>query len=642
MGRAVGWAAGIVGFIALAVIAGLVLFDWNLLRSPLAHWVTQETGRDFAIEGDLQGEFSLTPSLRARDIRLGNAEWADTPNMVEIAELAVHLDLRGLLRGHVVVSEVRVTGAQIHLETDAQGRANWDLEALPALPEERVEVPHLERLIIEDSRLTLRERVRDITFEATLAAAAVVSPEAGAYPVRLDGDGEIEGRAYSIRAGGAPLLMLRETDIPYPFEIEIDIEATSARLTGYLGTPLAFDGLDAEFHVTGPNPARLAPVLQIPLPSTRPYDLAGRLLRDGHHWRYEAFRGTVGDSDLAGTIDVETDRERPLITADLVSEALDIVDLIPVIGVPPPLVEDVPETLPERLLPDAPLQIEQLRAVDADVHFRGTRVIARALPFHDVELLLELEDGVLQLTPWRFGLAGGEFNLYASIYSGAVPVETDVDLRLTGLGLGPLLAGVAPEGAAQGTLNGRILFSSTGDTLRGALATADGEAALVMGRGRVSESVLALLDAGFLEALAVILANGEPQPMEIRCFLAAFDLRQGVMHTEVMILDTEDSIIAGEGTVDLGEETLDLRVSGEPKALEIAGARVPIEIGGRFSAPEVAIDPDGIAVRGVLGLALGALLAPLAAIVPLIELGLAEDGDCQELFEDIEMEVAPE
>lgn len=645
MYRLLKWGAVALAVLVAAVVLAVLLLDWNMLRGPIAARVEAATGREFAIEGDLRGELSLRPWMRLRDVRLGNAEWASDPDMVQVEEVAVRLDLRELIQGKLVVSEVRIVGAEVSLEVDQEGRANWNIGEAPGVPAERSDVPFVENVTIEQSRLKLRDAQRDIQLDADIASAEVVSPEEGELPVNLEGEGRIQGRPFFIAAKGGSIARLREPQEPYPVELEIAVGLTEMQARGTLTAPLALGGVDVELHITGPTPDELAPVLNIALPSTAPYDLTGRLRREGGTWRFDGFEGTVGDSDLAGSLSVEAERERPLILADLVSRRLDFADLGTLIGLPPDpaqVVETAEEGEPARILPDAPLQLQQVRQTDAEVTFRGEQVLAPGLPMQDVELILELKDGVLELKPVWFGFAGGQLTLFLSIYSTAEPVQTDYDLRLENVQLQSIFAEAGLEGSAEGVLEGRVRFSTLGNSVRRAMATAEGQAAIIMNGGQVTGSLLQLLDAGYLEALAVVLSDGVPGDMPIRCFVAAFDIQDGQLRTSPLLLDTEDSVITGEGVIDLGNESFGLEIGGEPKDPGIASSRIPIVIGGTFASPSFQVDPTEAAVRGGLAAGLGALVAPLAAVIPFLDLGLAEDTPCAQLVGEAQSAVEEE
>ncbi|MDF2095372.1 AsmA family protein [Aquibaculum arenosum] len=647
MPRILKWIAAVFALLAVAVVAAIFLFDWNMLRGPIEARVEAATGRDFAIEGDLQGEFSWQPWMRARDIRLANADWAQAEELVHVEELALRIDARELLRGQLVIMDTRIRGADIQLEIDEEGRANWDMagdagDAADGGDSQRSEVPLLEKLVVEDSRLTLEDASRDIQLEAQVASAEVVSPEEGSLPVSLEGEGRVQGHPFSIAASGGSLALLRQEEEPYPIEIEIAVGQTRARAEGTLTAPLQLAGMDGELWISGPTPDELAPILNIPLPSTPPYELSGRLRRDDQAWYFEDFNGTVGESDLAGDMRVEVDQEKPLIVADLISERLAFEDLGTLVGLPPE-----PEQVTEqseaggrvRLLPDAPLQIEQVRSSDAQVSFRGEQVIAPGLPLDNVALDLVIDEGVLQLQPVVFDFAGGQLSLFLSLYATVDPVETDYDLRLSGIQLQRIFNQAGLEGEAQGVIEGRTRFSTVGNTVRSAFATAEGDAAFLMDGGLVSGSILQLLDAGFLEAIAVVLSDGVPADMNIRCLIGAFDIQDGVLTSNPVLLDTEDSAIQAEGIIDLGEEALDLEIGGEAKDPGFASSRLAVTVGGTFAEPAFGVDPTELAIRGGLAAALGTLVTPLAALLPFLELGLAEDAPCAALMGSAEAEV---
>lgn len=73
MRRAAKWTAGGIagGIVALviAAAAAVALFDWNRLRGPLAERLSEQSGREVAIRGDLQGEVSPTPRVVIRGAR---------------------------------------------------------------------------------------------------------------------------------------------------------------------------------------------------------------------------------------------------------------------------------------------------------------------------------------------------------------------------------------------------------------------------------------------------------------------------------------------------------------------------------------------------------------------------------------------
>ena len=59
---------------------------------------------------------------------------------------------------------------------------------------------------------------------------------------------------------------------------------------------------------------------------------------------------------------------------------------------------------------------------------------------------------------------------------------------------------------------------------------------------------------------------------------------------------------------------------------------VPIEVEGPWVRPGIDLQAGGAVAQGGVAAALGALLNPLAAILPFVEPGLAEDANCAALL----------
>jgi AsmA family protein len=117
-------------------------------------------------------------------------------------------------------------------------------------------------------------------WEATITSAEGTSPKRGAGPVTIAGTGRFQHEEFTLAMRGASLRDLRARDEPYPVEVEVRVGATEATLNGSVAKPFRPTDMKMVLSVKGPNAYLLAPVLQLPLPSTRPYELAGDLVRE--------------------------------------------------------------------------------------------------------------------------------------------------------------------------------------------------------------------------------------------------------------------------------------------------------------------------------------------------------------------------
>src|SRR5690606_10561621 len=156
-----------------------------------------------------------------------------------------------------------------------------------------------------------------------VALASTDSDDPTLRPLALSGDGHWRGEAFEVSGAVASPLSLRETGTPYAIDLRATAGATRARARGAITRLFGLSAFDVETALSGKDLEDLYPLWGIALPHTPPYELDGRLVRDGAVWRYEGFSGRVGDSDLRGTARITTGREPLLFEGDLHSDLLD-------------------------------------------------------------------------------------------------------------------------------------------------------------------------------------------------------------------------------------------------------------------------------------------------------------------------------
>ena len=652
------WVAGGFAVLILALVLVAALFDWNWLRNPAQSFITAATGRQTVINGRLAGEWSLTPRFVIEDFHMANADWAREKELIAFERAEIVVDLRELMRGRTVLREILLVKPQVALERRADGAGNWTFGVKAAkdvaAPEDRTEMPLIGRLRIEDGRFLYHDEKAGIDIDAEVATVVGANSE-GRDRVRLGGRGTMHGEAFRLRMTGGSLLSLRENEEPYPLTIEMEVGETKGRISGTLADPIRFEGLDLDVALSGPDLGRLQIITGVPLPMTPPYDLKGRLHRDGAVMRIEDMAGRVGNSDLGGMIKIDTGRERLYIEADLRSKVLDYRDIGPLVGLRPeeerpPNTDAMTENQraaaqkagkpaankgpPPRVLPDAPLAVEQIREVDAKVKFHGDKVEAPNTPLSAVDLDLLLDNSVLHLRPLKLGVAGGQVNADIRIDARTDAVLTQYDVKLNKFRLERFLESAGLKDSGNGEINGRIQLVGYGDTVQKSLGSANGQIRMAMEDGSLSNLAMELVGLDVAEA-ARFWAGGDRQ-IPLRCFVTDFNVEQGLMTPRVFVLDTTDTTVTAEGSISLTQELLGLKIKAHPKDPSLLAARTPINIRGAFSRPSIGVDAGPLAARGAGAVALGVLLTPLASILAFIEPGLESDSDCAALLKQVQ------
>jgi uncharacterized protein involved in outer membrane biogenesis len=285
-----------------------------------------------------------------------------------------------------------------------------------------------------------------------------------------------------------------------------------------------------------------------------------------------------------------------------------------------------------RILPDTHLDVARVRAMDAKVTYRAQSVQAGRLPILGLNLGVGLDHGVLTLDPVDFTLPQGRLNGTLRIDArGAKPMES-LDFRLSDARLEALISskGAGPP-ALSGGLYARARLSGTGDSVRAVAASANGSLTFVVPGGEIRQTFAELLGIDVTRGLYLLLTKSRADT-PIRCGVADFQARNGVLIADRLMLDTSLVVVDGGGKVDLRDESLNLRLSGRPKRFRLIRLHAPITVRGDLASPRVGVDVAKAAPQAVIGVAIGVFAAPLAAVLPFVNPGLSKNADCVALL----------
>lgn len=121
--------AAVAAFFALLALAGFLaptLLNVEQYKPAMIAAVKEATGRELVIEGPLKLTFFPRPRISARQVHFANAVGAKGAQMVDVRWIGVSPSLGALLRGRIEVGRLTLFRPSIVLETDAEGRPNWE------------------------------------------------------------------------------------------------------------------------------------------------------------------------------------------------------------------------------------------------------------------------------------------------------------------------------------------------------------------------------------------------------------------------------------------------------------------------------------------------------------------------------------
>jgi AsmA protein len=554
--------------------------------------------------------------------------------MVSADAVEVAIDLPQLLRKNIVFTEVRLERPVIFLEQGSEGRKNWLLDIHQQDDAARIQI---DRLTLDNGTIGYDDAGQKTSIRSELST--VNTPPAGAG-LSFSAQGQFKGIPLKAQGNGGPVLGLRDEKTPYPLKAEVTVGHTVVKVEGSITSLLKFSAVDLRLALRGESLAQLYPLLGIAFPQTRAYTTDGHILHSAHTWRYEKFSGRIGSSDIAGFVQVDTGGNRTSMKADLASKLLDLGDLGALIGVrhtgeqaakqgAAQSVRPPPDRV--RVLPDMPFKTDRWNSVDAEVTLKARTIRSKALPLEDLFAHLSLRDSVLTLDPLSFGVAGGQLNGVISLDGSKDPIQARAQLRARRMLIARLFPSVELNKTSIGQINGDFDLTGKGNSVGRMLASANGKVGLVVVGGEISKLMMEKVGLHLWEILELKMTGDKL--VKLRCGVADFDVKDGSMHAQALVFDTEVTTILGTGRIDLGQERLDLTLNQKTKNTSPLALRSPIYVRGSFAKPTVQVDKVQVAARALGAIALG-IVSPLLSLIPLIDSGPGADSDCRQLVRD--------
>jgi uncharacterized protein involved in outer membrane biogenesis len=611
------WA--LLGLTLTVVLAGAVLIVRHNLRGILVRAIESRSGRTIRIEGGFSAQvFSRHPLLSAEQVTVSNPPWIPAGTTAELGRIVLQLRWRWSVPP-LAIERLELEHANLHLLRDAAGHSNWSLRedgagnGAPLMASLRVQRAHVD---LDDQRHHLK-------FSGTVTAGDLEGVVANP-PLRIAGEGELNGRAAAFTIDAEPLAQARR-DRPYHFTLEERSASDRLQARGALEHPFDFHVLAGTFEVSGPDMRDVYFLVGLKLLHTGPYRITGELRRHNKRFEYHDLAAATGSSDLGGTLIVDSSSGRPQISGELRSARLRLQDLgrQDAASGPAPTEPDAPG------FSAAPLHFAALRKSDWSLQLKAETVELGPAVLHALSAHLRIERGVLSIERLNGQLAAGTASADAHIDARQDIATGDVGVRLADVELQQLDKAQAGAAPLSGNLSGRLELHGSGDSLHGFATTATGRVSAVVPSGSL-RAVLAEGASLDLGAALGTLAKSDKQT-GIRCAVANFDAKDGILSARTLVLDTDQALITGAGDVQLDSGTVDLTLRGRPKHPRLT-LHSAVTVRGTFPHLEYRLNARDVLVQSAAAVALGVVLTPIGAVLAFVNPGLAHNADCAALL----------
>lgn len=624
----------------LLLVTALVaceLSGWFFLRAPAETILSAKLGREVRLAAPFRLHFRGTIHLDLGNLWISAPPEFAVPHLVDAQGLTLSLrygDLFAMRQATQPLRLASLTAERIDawLIRLADGRATWQFaEKSPRPP------PSVDGLWIGQGQIVLRDPTL-----ATDLNARIASQENGTSPAT---SAELSGRFRErpLRASvtlpnGLLGALPGAASQPVAAEGKVDYGGLHLTFAGSFGVS-DFRGTAA---IRGPSLSVLGRLFDVTMPTTAPFSLQANVVKDSPIWQITVSDARVGKSDLAGKFAYDTRPQPPRLEGELTGRNFVLADLAPALGTRN---EDGAIVRPSngRTLPDRRLDLPSLTRLNAGIAINFQQVdlgSAFRQPISPLRAKLTLDGGRMTLSDinastaqgrlagtltidarparpiWRAELAWDNLRLDQWL-TAAKPGADDIRRRATD----------APPPWFTGSLHGRTQLVGHGQSTAELLGSLDGRATFFVRNGTLSHLALEALGLDVAQGLGLLLKGDDRQPVE--CAVIDLDAKNGQLTPRVAMVATPVTVVLIDGNIDFTQEQLNLRLTAKPQNLSPLTLRSPFHLTGSFAAPKLRPDAAPLAGKAVAAMGL-ALLNPLAAIIPFIDLGERDTMTCNQ------------
>ncbi len=379
--KILGITLAVVVALGLAAVLAVNLLPGEYYKEPIASVVKAATGRDLVIDGDVDVKLGSSFKFAASDVSLSHAEWGSRPEMFSSQRIEGEVALAPLIR-RVLDVRLVLESPDLLLETDPDGRGNWEMGAGQPETEPQDETP------ADGGTALLRPFLRELRFEQVeveyLDASTGRQHQAEFERILLSSQGErvsvelkgrLDGRELSL-SGGIDESAIGAADQPAGFTLTGNLGDIGLQARGMLDAISAAANVDLNLEAKVPSLAALAKFAGRDMPDQGPLDLALRISGGDGDYRADDIKVNLGAEMLTAAVEgtIADLVEMSGIELDIAMDTARLPDVVQQIGI------EMPIALPSTVNAEAKLSgsLEALAMPDYRVGIQDEGVKAAA------------------------------------------------------------------------------------------------------------------------------------------------------------------------------------------------------------------------------------------------------------------------
>jgi hypothetical protein len=452
--------------------------------------------------------------------------------------------------------------------------------------------------------------------QRAVAEIRVIEARVGAMagePVRARLDGAIDQTPVTIDVTSGTLADFASDASRVPFALAARAAGAQLTLDGEVTLPLGSGG-HLSFEMHGDRLDSLSELARVELPPWGPWSLAGPLRMTPTGYELQGLRVGVGRSRLDGSGRLDLSGPRPSLDVQVTAPSIQLDDF----PMPERLVEPSVPSGDGRGLRDAAsrsarrtetlLSSAFLRRLDATVDVKAKEVLSGEDRLADGALRVKLEEGRLHLDPVVVNLPGGAVRLSVAYDLKDTEVEFAVAAYIERFDYGIIARRMGRANDMRGLFSLNVELAGTAPSLDTIMRSASGRVDFVVWPTELRSGVFNLWSANLvLQLLPLIDPRVRP---EVNCIFGRFDLEEGNLNDDKIVIDTSAVRIRGTGHANLATEELEFVFRPRAKGFALFRLQTPLRVTGTLGDQRFGFERSDV-VESVLRLVASPILLPI-------------------------------
>lgn len=609
----------VASFIIILAIGGYVFvrnFDLNRYKPYIENAVFNATGRTLTMAGDAKLAISLIPTLEISDVSLSNPEWAQNPNMIDMAKLEVKFAIMPLLKKQIVIDKLILHGTQIYLETSVDGENNWNFDTQKVKAKvtksynEAQKVSNVGEaavgMVLVAKNVNITEGVLNY-FNAKngknhLLEIEDISAKLDSFdnPLLLDMVMKYNGNDINLNAKISTLNSIINND-KLDFEAKIKALNISADLRGAVDGVLSAPVYALEGNVYNPKDNFSMPEIRLDTGIDGDLSSAKVILKNL----------SVAKNEITGNIDVNWSGGKPVLKADLVASQFNVNSFVETKKQVFALPSIISSANALTFVPNNIVDFSALNMLNGNADLKiGKLILPKNMELNNLRTLAKLQNGILTVNPFTADFGGGKMIADAEVKASDNSIKfnfktenmklQEIDKSLEGKNS---LFNVGSGGDVSFDIN----IKTSGNTYRKMSDNLNGVFIVMMDKTLIKSSNMSWLTNNILGQLLNLLNidTSKKRDLDVDCLVIRSDFKNGKAYFPSGIVFNSDKIkMVGSGDINLVNDEMNFTIA--PTLNKLADGNITqalasfVKIEGTLNNPKLRLDTSS-ALNTIVG-----------------------------------------